>query len=182
MSRISCARLGLGVRGYIDPDATSTRKRDESSKLLPLDSRRWFSRDVVHDAGDTGHLIDDAKRDVGEEFVGEFGPVGCHEVDRFDGAQGDDVIVTATVAHDSDGADGKENGESLTRAVVEIVFAELFDEDGVCAAEEVCVFFADLAEDADAEAGAREGVAVNHLAGQAEFDAEAADLVFEKLA
>src|SRR6185503_16835819 len=81
-----------------------------------------------------------------------------------------------------DGANGEEDGERLAGAVVEVVFAELFDEDRVGAAEKVGVFLADFAEDADAEAGAGEGMAMNHLAREAELDSETADLVLEQLA
>ena len=60
--------------------------------------------------------------------------------------------------------------------------AQLLDEDRVGAAQQVREFLAHLAEDAHPEAGAGEGMAVHHLARQAEFDAEAAHLVLEQLA
>jgi iron complex outermembrane recepter protein len=47
--------------------------------LFPLDRRRRLARDVIHNTRDPGDLVDDAKGDVGEEIVGEFGPVGRHE-------------------------------------------------------------------------------------------------------
>ncbi len=66
--------------------------------------------------------------------------------------------------------------------VVQIVFAELFDEDRVGAAQEVGEFLADFAEDADAETGSREGMAVDHLTRQTQLDAELAHFVLEQLA
>ena len=60
--------------------------------------------------------------------------------------------------------------------------AQLLDEDRVGAAQQVGVFLAHLAEDAHAEARAREGMAVDHLARQSELDAEPPHLVLEQLA
>ena len=62
------------------------------------------------------------------------------------------------------------------------MLAQLLDEDGVGAAQQVGVFALHLAEDAHAEARARERMAVHHLARQAELDAELAHFVLEQLA
>ncbi len=109
-------------------------------------------------------------------------PAGGHEVDGLDRAQGDDVGVEAVVADHADRAHRQEDGEGLRDLVVEIRAAQLFDEDVVGLAQGLGIVPAYLAEDAHAEAGAGEGVAVDHLGGQAQLDADAAHFVLEQLA
>ena len=60
--------------------------------------------------------------------------------------------------------------------------AQLLDEDRVGAAQQVGVFLLHLAEDAHAQARARERMAVHHLVRQAERHAELAHLVLEQVA
>ena len=65
--------------------------------------------------------------------------------------------------------------------VVEAGLAELFDEDGIGFAQQVCVFALHFAEDANAKARARERMAVDHFCGEAKLDAEFAHVVLEVL-
>ena len=139
---------------------------------LPLDRRRRLAGDVVDDARDAGDLVDDAPRDVIQELVRQARPVRGHEIDRLDRAQRDHVVVTAAIAHHSDRAHRQENRERLAHAVVEVVSAELLDEDGVGTPQQIGIFLAHLTEDADAKARAGEGMAVDHLPWQAELDPE----------
>src|SRR5882724_12929232 len=67
--------------------------------LFPLDGRRRLRRDVVDDAVHALHLVDDAAREAGEELVRQPRPVGRHAVDALDGADRDDVLIRALVAH-----------------------------------------------------------------------------------
>jgi hypothetical protein len=60
--------------------------------------------------------------------------------------------------------------------------AQLLDEDGVGAAQQVGVVLLHLAEDAHAQARAGEGVAVDHVVRQAERHAQLAHLVLEQVA
>ena len=60
--------------------------------------------------------------------------------------------------------------------------AQLFDEDGVGAAQEICILLADLTQNANTEAGAGKGVPVDHVEGQAQLHAELAHLILEQLA
>ena len=80
---------------------------------LPLDRGRGFGADVQDDPVDAAHLVDDAVRDLLEEFVGQLGPIGGHGVFGFDDADGAGFFVGAGVAHDADRADGQEDGEVL---------------------------------------------------------------------
>ena len=52
---------------------------------------------------------------LAEDFVGERGPVGGHAVFALYGADGAGVGVGALVAHDADGFDGEQDGESFAR-------------------------------------------------------------------
>jgi hypothetical protein len=114
--------------------------------------------------------------------VRQLGPVRGHEVLRFDGAQGDDVFVGPAVAHDADRLDRQEDGEGLAGLLVPAGGTQLVDEDGVGAAQQVGELGLHLAEDAHAQAGAGEGVAVDHVMRQAEGDAEFAHFVLEQFA
>ncbi|GBE11626.1 hypothetical protein BMS3Abin12_02215 [bacterium BMS3Abin12] len=105
-----------------------------------------------------------------------------HEIHRLDRAQRDDVVVAARVADHPYRAHREEYGEGLADLVVEPVGAQLLDEDGVGQAQGIGVVLAHLAEDAHAEAGPREGVAIDHVGGQAEFDPDLAHLVLEQFA
>src|SRR5262249_58334705 len=58
-----------------------------SSPSFPLDRARWFRGDVVDDAVDAAHLVDDAGGDAAEKVVREREVVGRHAVARGDGRQ-----------------------------------------------------------------------------------------------
>ena len=109
-------------------------------------------------------------------------PVGGHEVLALDGADGDDAVVAAGVAHHADGADRQQHGEDLGGLAVEVVGDEFFQHDLVGVAEHVEPLGRDVADDADREAGAGERVTPDDVLGQAERFADLADLVLEQVA
>ena len=90
--------------------------------------------------------------------------------------------MAAAVAHDADALDRQEHGEGLADLVVKIGLAQFLDEDGVGLAQLVGGILGHGAEDAHAQAGARERVAVDHFARQAEFHTDLAHFVLEQLA
>src|SRR5229473_3808913 len=69
---------------------------------LPLDRTGRLRGDVVDDAVDAAHLVDDPGRRAPQELVREGVIVGGHAVGRSDRPQRADVIVGAPVAHDAD--------------------------------------------------------------------------------
>src|SRR6266513_1020402 len=154
---------------YIDPS-------------LPLDGRGRLGGDVVGDAVDAAHLVDDAVGDLGEQLVRQRRPLGGHEVGTLHRAQGDDVLVGATVAHHADRFHRQEHREGLRSLVVPVRASQFLDEDRIGLAQKIGVCPVHLAEDAHAQAGARERMADHHLARQAERQAEFAYLVLEQLA
>ena len=99
-----------------------------------------------------------------------------------DGADGAGVAVGALVAGDSDATDGEQNGEGLPDLLVESRGFDFGDDDVVGILEEGDAFGGDFAEDADGEAGAGEGLALEDLFGHLEVAADAADFVFEEVA
>src|SRR5437879_1566718 len=70
---------------------------------LPLDRPRRLARNIVHHAVDALDLVDDAGRDVADEFHVEGIEVRRHAVGRVHGAQADHEIISAPVAHHADG-------------------------------------------------------------------------------
>ncbi|MNS70317.1 hypothetical protein D3C72_1036590 [compost metagenome] len=111
-----------------------------------------------------------------------MGPVGGHEVDGLDGAQRNDPVIFAAIAHDADGAHRQEDGERLADLVVEVGLAQLFDKDRIGLAQQIAVLFLHFAKDAHAQTRTREGVTVEHVVGQTEFEADTAHFVLEQLA
>lgn len=135
----------------------SCRKSARYAELFPLDRRRRLARDVVDDPVDTANFVDDAVRYPGEEAVRQLCPVSGHEVLGFDGTQGDDVLVGAPVAHDPHRLHWQEDGEGLAGLLVPARGAQLVDEYGVGAAQQVGKLGPDFAEDAHPEAGPGNG-------------------------
>lgn len=52
-----------------------------TGKLFPLDRAGWFGGDVIGDAVDAGHFVDDARRCFAQEFVAERVIICGHAVD-----------------------------------------------------------------------------------------------------
>ncbi len=94
----------------------------------------------------------------------------------------DDVFVTPLVAHHADGRDGDQDRQGLRDAAVEAGGFDLVDQDFVGGSEDFETFGRDFAQDADAQAGAGEGVTPDDVFGQAQVLADDADLVFEEVA
>ena len=123
-----------------------------------------------------------------EQVVRQRRPVRGHEVGRLHGAQRDRVLVGAAVAHHADRAHRQEHRERLRGLVVPrlavgvVRHPQLVDEDRVGAAQQVGALARDLAQDAHAQARARERMAEHHVARQAELEPQLAHLVLEELA
>src|SRR5918996_4175105 len=80
---------------------------------LPLDGTGRLGSNVVDDSVDAGDFVRDSAADLGQEFVGQAGPVRCHRVIAGNGTQSDDVAVGAVVALDADGLSVGQDGEGL---------------------------------------------------------------------
>ena len=93
-----------------------------------------------------------------------------------------DVLVGAGVAHHADGLDRQQHGERLGDLALEPGALQLVEEDGVGLAEDLEPLGGHLAQAADGQAGAGERVPPDQRVGQAELDAQPADLVLEQVA
>src|SRR3954469_9855247 len=107
--------------------------------------------------------------------------MGGHEIDCLNCTQGNDVIVTPRITQHADGADWKKDSEGLTRLVIQIVLAQLIDEDVVRTTQQIGKLFLDFTENTHTETRTGEGMTVDHLGRQAQFDTEAAHFVLEQL-
>src|SRR5258708_30681942 len=130
----------------------------DGPESFPLDGARRLRGDVVDDAVDAAHLVDDPGRRAPQELVRERVIVGGHAVGRSDRPQRADVIVGAPVAHDADALHRQQYGEGLPDRVVEAGGADLLEIDRVGLAQDVELLAGDLAGNADGEVGFREGM------------------------
>ena len=94
-----------------EPNSSSRCSRKRASRRLappdrsfPLDRRRRLGADVVDDAVDAAHFVDDPVGDAAEHVVRKGIPVGRHAVGARHGAEREDVLVGAVVAHHADAA------------------------------------------------------------------------------
>src|SRR5438445_9142440 len=84
--RTSAASSGeTGTRGTMHSPQSVLGSAAAPTPLLPLDRGGGLRGDVVHDAVDAAHLVDDATREAAEEVAGKTGPVGRHAVGRLYG-------------------------------------------------------------------------------------------------
>ena len=128
--------------------------------LLPLDRCGRFRADIVDDAVDSFHAVDDVVGHFREEIVGQMDPVGRHAVRRSDGAQRDAAFVGPLVAHHAYGLDRQQHHSCLPYLVVQAVFFQSVDEYLVGFLQDAYLFGRHFAQNADAEPRARERVAV----------------------
>ena len=124
-------------------------------------------------------FVGDPVGDLCQKVVGDAGPVGGHEVVGGDGADGQEVVVGAVVAHDAYGADAGQNAEELGHLGLVAGFCHLVTEDPVGLLEDPDLFSGDLTDDAHTQAGAGEGLAPHQLVGDAQLLADPADFVLE---
>lgn len=70
--------------------------------LFPLDRRRRLTGNIVGDARDARHLVDDAAGDDLEKLVWQARPARGHEIHGLDCAQRDHIVIAAAVTHHGD--------------------------------------------------------------------------------
>ena len=150
--------------------------------LFPLDGGGGFAGDVVADPVDALDLVDDAHADAVQHVVGDSRPVGGHKVAGGDGAEGQGVVIGASVAHDAHGTGVGEDSKILVQVFVLAGLGDLVPEDEVGIPEQIGLLFGDLADDTDGQAGAGEGLAGDQILGQAQLPAQLSDLVLEQQA
>lgn len=113
-----------------------------------------FLRVVIRNSADAMDFVDDARRGLGQELVGEGVWNGGHEVGGADGAEDDDVAVDALVAHDSDGLGQVESGVGLGDLIIEAGLTDHGDEDMVGLTGHADLLLGHFAEHTDGDTGA----------------------------
>ena len=149
---------------------------------FPLDRCRWFRSDVVADAVDVVNFIDDADRNLIQHLVRDACPVGSHKVGGGNTAQCEGIVIGSEVAHDADRTHIGQNRKILVDGFIQTCFGNLIAEDEICFAQDVQLFFGNLADDADGKTWTRERLAVDQIIRQTQLSAQCADLVLEQQA
>lgn len=149
---------------------TRTSKRQvcvafSACPLFPLNSCRGFRGDVVHDAVDALHFVDDAAGNIIQHAERNVCPVGGHTIAAGYGTQRYSMRVGAAIAHNAYGADIGQAGEVLPDSAFQTGFSYLFTEDGVGFAGDLQLFGGNFAEDADSQARAGERLTPNQSRG-----------------
>ena len=152
------------------------------ANLFPLHRCGGLGRDVIDYTVDVLYFVGDAVADAGEDVIGDLCPVGGHEVVGRDGTDGDEVIVGAVVAHDTDGAHARQHAEKLRQVLFIAVFRHFIPQHPVGVLQDLHLFGGDLADDAHAESRAGERLTPHKLMRDAELFADAAHLVLEQVA
>mmetsp|Transcript_35097 Transcript_35097/g.69154 ORF Transcript_35097/g.69154 Transcript_35097/m.69154 type:complete len:514 (+) Transcript_35097:40-1581(+) len=150
---------------------------------LPLDGGGRLGANVVTEAVDPPHLVDNPAPQHVHHLVGQAEKVRRHVVRRLHAPHAGDALVRPPVAHDPHALHVREQDhERLSDRPVDAVAVQLLHEDRVGVLERRHALRRDLAEDADGEAGSREGVAPHALFFEAQGQAEGAHLVLEEFA
>ena len=149
---------------------------------LPLDGGRRLGRDVVRDAVDAPHLVDDPVRGARQHVVRDVRPVGRHAVGAGDGAEADGLLVRPKVAHHAHRLHGQQHGEGLPNVAVLARRAELVEPERVRAAEQIEALRSHGAKVAHGQPGPGERVPPDDALGHAERAARLPHLVLEQLA
>ena len=116
---------------------------------FPLDGCGGFGGDIVDNAVDMGHLIDNADGDPVQHLIGDTGPVGGHEVRGGDAAEGQRIVIRPAIALNAHGAHIGQHREILVHGALQMGLGNLVPENKVRKAQCIQLFLGDLADDAD---------------------------------
>ena len=130
-------------------------------ELLPFDCAWRLGSDVVDDAIDPAHLVDDPVGYPFENPVRKLRPVGGHPVLAGHHPKSGHILVGPVVPHDPNTADGQQDRKRLPEVANEIGAFDLLLHDRVGLAQEIQTLGGYVADDAHRETGPREGLAIN---------------------
>ena len=122
----------------------------------------------------------DAVGDLVENLVGDLLDGGGHGVGGVDGADDGGPALVAALVLDADGLDVGHGDEVLPDLLSQAALVELVTQDGVGLAQGLQTVAGDGTQAADTQAGAGEGLTVDHGVGQAQSLADHTDLVLEQ--
>lgn len=150
------------------------------SLLFPLDGGRGFGTDVVGHAVHAFDFVDDFIGHLGQEIVGQMGPIGGHGIGGGDSPEHHGLFVGALVAHHADRLHGQQNDAGLPYLVVEAPVAQALDKDVVGFLQDADFFGGDVAQYSHPQARTREGMTADQVLGHAQLAAHTAYLVLEE--
>ena len=115
---------------------------------LPLDGCGGLTRDVIADAVDALHLVDDTHRNLIQHLVGDTGPVGGHKVAGGHSTESQGIVVGTAVTHNAHGAGVGKDRKILVEILVLAGLGNLIPEDEVGLTQNVRLLLGDVADDA----------------------------------
>ena len=148
--------------------------------LFPLHRCGRLGGNIIHDAVDARHFIDDARADLGQQVIGQTRPIDGHEVVGRHGADGQHEVVRALVAHHANGTGVGQHGEILVDVAVKARQRDFLAENRVALANGFQFVGRDVAHDADGQAGAGERLTPDHVVRHAQLLTDPAHFVLEE--
>ena len=113
--------------------------------LLPLDGGRGLGSHVEDDTVNLGHRVGDARRDVGQDIVGQARPVGRHRILGRHGAQRDRVTIGTAITLNTHGTNvGKQDDRTLPDLLIQAGSRELLASNQVSSAQDIQALTRDL--------------------------------------
>ena len=113
--------------------------------ILPLDGDRGLGGHVEDDAVNLGHRVGDARRDAGQDIVGQARPVGRHRILGRHGAQHSrGTIGTAITLNTHRTNVGEQNHRALPDLLIQTGRRELLAGDQVRGAQDIQALTRDL--------------------------------------
>ena len=149
--------------------------------LLPLNGCRRLGCDVQNHTVDLGHRVGDARGDTSQHVVRQARPISRHRILRGHGTQHDRVAVGAAITLNAHGANiSQQHNRALPDLLIQAGRRELLAGNQVRSAQDIQALTRHLANDANTQARAREGLAVHQVIGQAKLATNRTHLVLEQ--
>ena len=148
--------------------------------LLPLDGADGLGGQVHQNTVDALDLVGDAVGDLVQDLVGDLLDGGGHGIGGVDGTDDGGPALVAALVLDTDGLDVGHGDEVLPDLLGQAALVELLTQDGIGLTQGLQTVTGDGTQAADTQAGAGEGLTVDHGVGQAQSLADHTDLVLEQ--
>lgn len=172
---------------YNDAQTMPRKEPVLSARLTPTRLSKAALRDVIANAVDAFHLIDNLVRNLSHKVVRQMCPVGCHSVCARYGTQSHRMLVSALVAHDSHAAYRREKHRSClpnlvvqTFAVFTDIVVHSLDIDVVGILKYAHFLACDVAENTNSKTRSGERMTLDEALGHAKLVAYAAHFVLKQ--
>ena len=149
-------------------------------QLFPFDCAHGLRRQIQQNAVNAFDLMGNTVGDLVQNTVGNFFDGSRHGILGVDGADDSGPAFVAALVLDTDALDVGHSDEVLPDLFVQAVLLKLFPQDSVCFTQSMKTVAGNSAQAADTQAGAREGLTVDHAVRQAQSLADDADFVLKE--